>query len=112
LFRIARNIAIDHYRKNGRHPQASLHENLTDSNGFPEASLERTLTSEILNRALTELTEEQREVIILRFVAGLPIAEVSRALDKSEDAVKGLQRRALANLRQILKEWKVAYEQE
>lgn len=112
LFRIAHNLAADHYRKNSRRPQVALHENLADRSDSPEAGLERVLTSEILKQALAELSEEQREVIILRFVAELPIAEVSNTLGKSEDAVKGLQRRALINLRQILQDWKVSYEQD
>jgi RNA polymerase sigma-70 factor (ECF subfamily) len=66
------------------------------------------LTSEGLRKALLKLNDEQRDVIILRFVAGMPIAEVAQSLNKSEDAVKGLQRRALISLRGILAGWEAS----
>jgi RNA polymerase sigma factor (sigma-70 family) len=56
-------------------------------------------------RALESLTEEQREVLLLRVVADLPVAEVARIVGRSEGAVKALQRRALSALaRQIDRE--------
>jgi RNA polymerase sigma factor (sigma-70 family) len=56
-------------------------------------------------RALERLTEEQREVLLLRVVADLPVAEVARIVGRSEGAVKALQRRALSALaRQIERE--------
>jgi DNA-directed RNA polymerase specialized sigma24 family protein len=48
-------------------------------------------------------------VIVLRFVAAMPVTEVAQALHKSEDAVKGLQRRALIALRDLLNDWEVVY---
>jgi RNA polymerase sigma factor (sigma-70 family) len=56
-------------------------------------------------RALERLTEEQREVLLLRVVADLPVTEVARIVGRSEGAVKALQRRALSALaRQIERE--------
>jgi RNA polymerase sigma-70 factor (ECF subfamily) len=55
------------------------------------------------------LTEDQRDVLVMRFVANMPIAQVAQTLHKSEDAVKGLQRRGLLALREILVEWEVSY---
>ena len=74
-----------------------------------DATIDRKLTSETLRQALSRLTEEQRDVILMRFIAGMPIFETAQALDKSEDAVKGLQRRALMSLRKILSDWEVSY---
>jgi RNA polymerase sigma-70 factor (ECF subfamily) len=70
-------------------------------------STERVLTSHGLRQALDQINEQQRDVIILRFVAGLPVADVANSLNKSEDAVKGLQRRGLLALREILTDWEV-----
>ena len=42
-------------------------------------------------------------------IALLPIADVAQALSKSEDAIKGLQRRGLIALRQLLVEWEISY---
>ena len=74
-----------------------------------DTTVERNLTTQGLNQAMTRLTEDQRDVIVLRFVAGMPIAEVVGALNKSEDSIKGLQRRALIALREILSDWEVSY---
>ena len=50
----------------------------------------------------------QRDVLILRFVNGMRIAQVAQMLHKSENAIKANQRRALIALRKILTEWEVA----
>jgi RNA polymerase sigma-70 factor (ECF subfamily) len=71
--------------------------------------VEQGFTAERLYHALTLLPDSQRDVIILRFINGMPIGEVAQALHKSEDAVKGLQRRALSALRDRLAEWEVVY---
>jgi DNA-directed RNA polymerase specialized sigma24 family protein len=46
----------------------------------------------------------------MRFVTAMPVAEVAQALHKSEAAIKGLQRRALIALREILNEWEIVYD--
>jgi RNA polymerase sigma-70 factor (ECF subfamily) len=86
-----------------------LEENLTAGKDHPEHNVEYVLTIEGLRQALAKLNEDQRDVIVLRFVAGMPIAEVAQALNKSEDAIKGLQRRALMALRELLADWEVSY---
>ena len=52
---------------------------------------------------------EQRDVIILRLVSGLSIAQAAQALHKSEDAIKALQRRGLTALREVLDDWEISY---
>ena len=71
--------------------------------------VEHSLNSVTLQQALEMLSGEQKDVVVMRFIAGMSIAEVARALHKSEDAVKGLQRRALSNLRGVLTEWEIHY---
>jgi RNA polymerase sigma-70 factor (ECF subfamily) len=109
LFQIARNLAIDHSRRMKVRNHLSLEEDLIDQTDDLDETVERRLNSETLAKALGKLTEEQRDVIIMRFVSGMPIAETANALHKSEDAVKGLQRRALIALRDILEDLEVAY---
>ena len=109
LFQIARNLAIDHSRRMKVRNHLPLEENVIDTKYDVDKTVERRLNSEMLAKALRKLTEEQRDVIIMRFVSGMPIAETARTLHKSEDAVKGLQRRALITLRDILSELEVAY---
>lgn len=98
LFQIARNLANDHFRALHSRPQVHLDDDLPGQ----DDGAERQLTSSELQRALGELVDEQRDVLLLRFIAGMPIAAAAEALNKSEDAVKGLQRRGLIALRQIL----------
>ena len=52
--------------------------------------------------AFDQLTDEQRELIVLRFVADLSLDETAAALDKPLTAVKAMQRRALATLRRTI----------
>jgi RNA polymerase sigma-70 factor (ECF subfamily) len=109
LFQIARNIAIDHYRKMKHRNHAELEENMVDQVENVDASVDRSLTNAHLKEALAKLTDEQRDVLVMRFVANMPVAQVAQSLHKSEDAVKGLQRRGLVALRDILVEWEVSY---
>lgn len=109
LFQVARNLVVDHHRYMAYRNHAALHENLVEGGEDPASLADRSLNSERLRRALAQLTTEQREVVILRFVVGMPIAEVAQLVQKSEDAVKGLQRRGLMALRAILEGWEVSY---
>ena len=104
LFQIARNLSIDHLRRLLSHPQQALNEELRAPGLDPERSAEANLNEAKLRSALGRLADDQKDVILMRFVEGLPLAETARVLHKSEDAVKGLQRRALAALRQAMTE--------
>ena len=61
-----------------------------------------SLTRRDLSGAIQHLTDEQQQVILLKFVEGHSNAEVGRRIGKSEGAVKSLQHRALASLRRVL----------
>ncbi|HZD57486.1 MAG TPA: sigma-70 family RNA polymerase sigma factor [Anaerolineales bacterium] len=111
LFQIARNLAADYFRRSGSHKQLELRESLAAASEDVDRAVERKLTNEVLRRALDRLSPEQRDVIILRFLSGLPISEVARTLNRSEDSVKGLQRRAVIALREILTDWEISYVQ-
>jgi len=76
-------------------------EMLADTAG-PDATLEERERSRRLAEALRELPATQREVLLMRFVLSLPLSEAAAVLDRSEGAVKQLQMRALAGLRDIL----------
>jgi RNA polymerase sigma-70 factor (ECF subfamily) len=102
LFQIARNLAIDYYRAQRIRRHDPLDEALPASGPRVEQAAAQRAAWQHLAAALAQLGDDQRDVILLRFISGLPIAETARALHKSEDAVKGLQRRALDALRQHL----------
>lgn len=109
LFQIARNLSIDYYRKRKTKTDIALEDEFPGTEDEPLEVVDRELTSEKLSRALRKLPDNQRDVIVLRFVVGLPIGEVAETLHKTEDSIKGLQRRALIALREILTEWEVTY---
>jgi RNA polymerase sigma-70 factor (ECF subfamily) len=72
--------------------------------GDPVHSTEAQFERERLRAALAELTEEQAQVINLRFLEDLSIAEVAEIMDKTEGAVKALQYRAVINLRRVMQQ--------
>jgi RNA polymerase sigma-70 factor, ECF subfamily len=102
LFQIARNLSIDHLRRSNSHPINSISEDLRSPEDLPETSAERSLNSESLRKAIKQLTSEQQDVVLMRFVEGMPLAETARTLHKTEDSIKGLQRRALLALQNAL----------
>lgn len=102
LYRIAHNLVVDHFRRNQQVRGAPLDERLVAGDQDPVRTVERRLENDRLRLAITQLTEEQAQVITLKFVEGLTNAEVARIMDKTEGAIKSLQFRALASLRRIL----------
>ena len=103
LFQVARNQVIDHYRRSAAHLQVSIHEDLDSREPDMDEVMDLHLDMASLARAMTGIEETQRDVLLLRFIEGLPIAETASILHKSEDSVKALQYRGLIALRTILK---------
>jgi RNA polymerase sigma-70 factor (ECF subfamily) len=110
LFQIARNQAIDYYRKQQREQNVLLEDELLISSEGVEKMIDGNFNSERLVQALRHLSEPQRDVIVLRFVNEMPITQVAQTLHKSENSVKALQRRGLIALREILERWEVHYD--
>lgn len=104
LYRIASNLVIDHFRRQPDQPSLSLEEKLVAAVEQPTEVLESQFTHQALQRALSELTDDQQQVIVLKFVDGLSNLEVAQILGKTEGAVKSLQHRALASLGRVLGE--------
>lgn len=101
LFRIARNQLIDHVRSAGRQPQVPL-EAAAELRGPTSGVFNRRLDHQQLGPALSQLTDEQRQVIVCRFVEGMSLAETARVVGKGEEAVKKLQARGLAALKRAM----------
>lgn len=100
LYRIAHNLLVDHFRK--RSEEVELAEDVPTQSEGPAAVAERRLAQDGLREALEELTEDQRQVIVLRFGEGLTAREVAEIMGKRENAVWQLQHRALNGLRRAL----------
>jgi len=102
VFRIARNKLIDLHRRRKRHGEVDLTEPLAAVQISPEVLAARALDRGQLHPALKYLTDEQRQVIVLKFIEGFDNASIARILRRSEGAVKSLQHRALNSLRRIM----------
>ncbi len=102
LYRVAHNWIADYYR---REPSAvELKEDHPDVGPGPETAVERNLQDARLRAAIHQLTPEQQQVILLKYVEDWDNETVARALRKPIGAVKSLQHRALARLQRILEE--------
>ena len=102
LFRLARNVVIDHVRTRREHVTLDIIvQQSTEDDGPDElAALRQDMDSVAF--ALRRLTPEQREAIQLRFFAGLSAREAALAMGRQEGTVRGLQFRAIAALRREL----------
>jgi RNA polymerase sigma-70 factor (ECF subfamily) len=95
LLRVARNAALDHLRAQHSVPRAEVHVS-------SEAELPARERLADLRAALAALPSDQRQVVLLRLVAGLTPGEVADQLGRSVDAVHALQHRARRRLRREL----------
>jgi RNA polymerase sigma-70 factor (ECF subfamily) len=103
LFRIAGNHVISHYRRGASRPAfEDLSESIRDERRGPEELAELQMTVREVFAAVEQLSTAQREVILLRFSAGLSVAETAETLGKQETNVKVLQHKGVKRLRQIL----------
>jgi len=99
LLRIAHNLAVSYLRS--RRDRSELPETLVDHSrqGNPEEVVQQTAETERVRAAILRLREEQRQVIMLRFVEDLEYREVAEIVGKSVAAVRVIQHRALHALR-------------
>jgi RNA polymerase sigma-70 factor (ECF subfamily) len=104
LYRIARNLAIDHGRRASHAPPAALEEASigADPADDPERQVDQRLSLDALRAALAGLEPVEREVVTLRFLAGLSLRETAAVVNRTEAAVKAHQHRGLAALNQAL----------
>ena len=99
LFRTAHNLVVDHYRRPS--PAEELDENLPQAE-TTEGTAEVNLRQRRVRESLRQLTEDQQQVVALKFLEGWENEEIARVLKKPIGAVKSLQHRALAQLQKIL----------
>ncbi len=119
LFRIAVNVSISHRRKQRHAPRLSLHDEegrrLVDSQASgllrrgspgegvdPSAGAQATEEHSLLLRALNELEDDYRTILVLRDVEGFDYQEIGEILDLSPGTVKSRLHRARMALREKL----------
>ena len=100
IFSIAHARTVDHRRRMASRPFSIPYERELDHRTTPSAEQQSDAASQspVLG-ALDGLNEDQREVLLLRVVADLPIDRVATIMQKTPGSIKQLQRRALLSLR-------------
>ena len=99
LFRIAHNLAMDHFRATKRwQPEEEVPEPPPDESTSAEAGALESIGRKSMLELIDELSPEQQQVLTLKFVFDFGNAEAATILGKSEGAIKSLQHRALASL--------------
>jgi len=98
LLGTAAHIVTDHFRQSYRRPTDELPETLPDKRPDPIVDVEQRERTRHLQEAMSKLTDEQQNVLTLRFGQGYSLEETADFLKKNVNAVKQLQFRALAAL--------------
>jgi RNA polymerase sigma-70 factor (ECF subfamily) len=99
LFRIAHNLAMDHFRASRRwQPEEEIPETVHGEESSAEEQALTSLGQTSMLALIDRLSPEQRQVLTLKFVFRFSNAEAAAILGKTEGAVKSLQHRALASL--------------
>jgi RNA polymerase sigma-70 factor, ECF subfamily len=102
LYGIARNLLSEHYRTEGKAVREKLELAKAVWDGSdPESQVLAVLDYEDIFRALDRLPDDQREVVVLRFIEGYRVGEIASILGKTPGAVRAQQHRALISLRRM-----------
>jgi RNA polymerase sigma-70 factor, ECF subfamily len=102
VYRIAHNATIDHYRRHGKVALVSLERAPVPESADPSELAVEQLSNDDLHAAIRDLTDEQQQVLILRFFQDLTAAQAAAVMGKTVGAVQALQHRALGSLERAL----------
>jgi RNA polymerase sigma-70 factor (ECF subfamily) len=101
LYRIARNVVIDWYRKKSRKPEVAAG-NGTTEDMETEGGFSAVDARIDVHKAMEELSDNHRNFLVMKFLRGMTNREIEKVLDKKSGAVRALQFRALGALREAL----------
>jgi RNA polymerase sigma-70 factor (ECF subfamily) len=96
LLRVSRNMAVDHIRRLRLMPCAEVYGSDTNAGDTPGDR------ARVLRDALETLPSTQREVLVLRYFAGMTPGEIAERMERSEPSIHGLHNRGRAALKQEL----------
>jgi RNA polymerase sigma factor (sigma-70 family) len=102
IYSIALNCLRDHQRRHGAEVRALDRVGAPDAAGLSDPGLDRAETRDELGRALAGLSEEEREVVALRYGGDLSAKEMAKLLGEKTTTVEGRLYRALRKLREEL----------
>jgi len=102
LFRIAHNLVVDHLRRVTKRKTVPIDTVQVEADADPVTVAENNIELKRVTKAMEQLTGEQREVLELRFFGGLTSKETGGILNKSDGAVREMQRAGIEKLRKLL----------
>jgi len=103
LFRIAHNLAMDHFRANRRwQPEEEVPEPDPGEGSAAEEEAFESIGRQSMLQLIEKLSREQQQVLTLKFVFNFSNSDAATILDKTDGAIKSLQHRALASLQRQL----------
>lgn len=100
LYKIAHNTVIDHYRTEKK--TTGFKEELINTNDNILEEFERKIETAVLMKAVNKLSDQQKQIITMKFIEGLSNKELSEVLNKKEESIRALQFRALKKLKEVL----------
>ncbi len=104
LYTIARNQVIDHYRTHKESVSLEDAISLPARGQAVDEEVQTKFDAEAVREALKSLTEEQAQVLILKFISGFDTHEIARQMKKGEGAIRALQMRGLQTLTKLMQE--------
>lgn len=102
LYRIASTRIADYHRKKSRNKSEAIDDYLADKKPLPEENLLASQEQDRVREALTELSADDQQLLILRFVERKSHDDVAEIIGKSATAVRVAQHRALKRLAKLL----------
>jgi len=102
LFRIAHNLVVDYLRKTKKYQTIPIDNVRLEADTNPVSIAETNIEFERVSKAMEQLSRDQREVLRLRFFGGLTSREAGSLLNKSDGAVREMQRSAIEKLRKLV----------
>ncbi len=124
LYQIAVNICRDELKRRHRRPHVSLENLQARGNGkasqplqlgaagraHPEEQMRSVELTDLVTRALQEIPEEQRAIIVMKEFQGLTFTEIADVLQMSVNTVKSRMYYGLSALRKVFKKWNITQE--
>jgi RNA polymerase sigma-70 factor (ECF subfamily) len=95
LYAIAKNLVIDHYRSRKETTPLEEAVALPSDMESPDEQVQLQFDLEAMRDALQLLSADQQQVLILKYIAGLPNPDIAKIMNKQEGTIRGLQMRGL-----------------
>ncbi|GBD33889.1 RNA polymerase sigma factor YlaC [bacterium HR34] len=102
LYKTARNLISDYYRKNSHIPFSQLPDDLPDLEQGIEQKIDIDIQINFVKKQLQQLPQEYQDIIIMYYLEEIPIKEIAEIVDKTENNVRVIIHRCLQHLKQSL----------